>query len=139
MSLLTVNQLAMINLSPRAGRYGDCVVKALTFITGKIYGDIEETVMREQPRFRPDKKTGQGCNVLALLRSSRRFFGFNFASKTHFPIKMTLNEFVFNHKQGTYLMCIPGHAFVVRDGEVFDACETKWNARITWVYEATIA
>lgn len=128
----------MINLAPRAGRYGDCVVKALTFITGAPYSDIEEMVMREQPKFRPDKRTGQGCSIIALLKLSRRFFGYNFQSKTC-PSTLTLNEFVFNHKQGTYLMCIPGHAFAVRDGEVFDACNTKWNARVTWVYEATKA
>ncbi len=126
----------MINLAPRAGRYGDCVVKAITFITGANYGDVEERVMGEQPKFRPDLKSGQGCRIIALLKMERRLFGFNFLSKT-FRSTFTLNEFVFNHKKGTYLVCIPGHALVVKDGEIFDACQSKWNARVTWVYEAT--
>jgi hypothetical protein len=115
--MITVDQLTLLNLVPR-GKSGTCVLAAICFVTGTNYFDVEELIQREQPTFRPDLKAGRGVYANKLFGHSRHLFGHTFTKLTD-PV-LTLDDFLRRHPTGTYLVCRKRHAFVIKDGKVFD-------------------
>ncbi len=126
--MMTVNQLQMQNLAPR-GIKGTCVPTSLCFITGASYYDVEEILMREQPRnYRPDIKGNGGVNTFGLLGKGRTLFGHRFTLvRQHNRRAETIADFRYENPTGTFLVCIHGHAFVIKDGVGFDLIETYWK------------
>lgn len=115
--MITVDQLALLNLVPR-GKSGCCVLAALRFTTGADYFDIEELVQREQPHFRPDLKTSGGVFTDKLLGQQRCLFGHRFIKVVEG--RVPLNVFRGHFPTGTFLVRRKRHAFVIKDGKVFD-------------------
>ena len=79
---------------------------------------MEEVVQREQPTFRPEVKGKGGVNTDKLFGKSRRLFGYTFTSLDE-PI-MELSSFLRRHSTGTFIVRRKRHAFVVKDGKVYD-------------------
>lgn len=136
---MTINQLTMINLAPRDREGGDCFVRALAFILRKTahYTDIEELVMREQPDYDARKKTGGGVASYKFLKHERKLFGRVFRY-FHVPMgdrSMRVWQFIEQHSKGTFLICADAHAFVIENGEIFDACRPRLRSfiREAWV------
>ena len=115
--MITVDQLTLINLVPRS-HHGCCVLAAICFTTGTNYFDVEEVVQREQPRFRPEVKGQGGVQTDKLFGKSRRLFGHTF-TKLNEPV-MELRAFLRRHPTGTFVVRRKRHAFVVKDGKVYD-------------------
>jgi hypothetical protein len=139
-SVITVNQLTMINLAPRDREGGDCFIRAMAYILrGRAhYTEIEELVVREQPEYDPYRKTRTGIYSFQFLRYERRLFGKVFK---HFRValfdKVSIRNFVHNNQMGTFLVCAHQHAFVVENGQIFDARTTRWEefVREAWIVE----
>ena len=118
--MMTVNQLKMQNLAPRGIR-ATCVPTSICFVTGVCYQDVEYLLMKEQPNtYRPDIQGNRGVRTEKFLGRKRVVFGHKFECVISFPDTITLAGFLRRHTLGTYLVCKRGHAFVVKDGEVFD-------------------
>ena len=115
--MITVDQLTLINLVPRS-HHGCCVLAAICFTTGTNYFDVEEVVQREQPNFRPEVKGQGGVRTDKLFGSSRRLFGHPF-TKLNEPV-MSLDVILRRHPTGTFVVRRKRHAFVVKDGKVYD-------------------
>ena len=115
--MITVDQLTLINLVPRS-HHGCCVLAAICFTTGTNYFDVEEVVQREQPNFRPEVKGKGGVNTDKLFGSKRRLFGYTFI-RLNEPV-MELSSFLRRHTAGTFVVRRKRHAFVVKDGKVYD-------------------
>ena len=115
--MITVDQLTLINLVPRS-HHGCCVLAAICFTTGTNYFDVEEVVQREQPAFRPEVKGKGGVNTDKLLGKCRRLFGHTFTSLNE-PV-MELSSFLRRHPTGTFIVRRKRHAFVVKNGKVYD-------------------
>lgn len=116
--MMTLNQLKMHNVAPRGVR-GSCVPTSLCFVTGAPYQDIEYVLVQEQPKnYRPDVQSNGGVYTIKLLGNERKMFGHKFTKvSTEF---LRLYDFVRRYSKGTFLVTKKHHAFVVKDGEVFD-------------------
>jgi hypothetical protein len=147
--MLTINQLTMQRLTPRDRTAGDCFIKALTFcLQGKAtYDEVEEVVMREQSHYNPFRKSS-GVYGYRFLQEKRKFRGKTFTLTEPYFIndqtavasmlgKCDLSCFVRAYTVGTYLITTRNHAFVVKDGEVFDGNTINWGVGIGYVWEVT--
>ena len=136
--MITVNQLKMINIAPRGRITGDCVIRALAFIcqAKAAFDAIESFVMNEQPHFRPDRKDSGGVYTDKLLKDSRKLFGHTFSRVSLAYQGQSLQAFTKYYGVGTYLVCNNNHAFVVKDGEIFDANPIKWHQPVRGAWKA---
>lgn len=130
--MLTVNALTMINIRPR-DRQGDCVPIALTFITGAAYTDIEDIILDEQSGYKPHNRS-KGVYTTDFLKESRVLFGTKFTKLNE--KELSLGAFIQKYNKGTYLVCKHRHAFVVKDGQRFDACDSALNVPIIRAWHA---
>lgn len=133
---MNLNQLAMVNIAPRGIR-GTCVPTSLCFVTGSSYYDVEEVLTREQPRtYRPDIKGNRGVDSLKLLGQSRNLFGFKF-TKINFAgrIGHRLYSLRDSLTVGTYVVTVPHHMLVLKDGQIYDLSNTSLNAVILNVWK----
>ncbi len=132
--MITVDQLTLINLVPRS-HYGCCVLAAICFTTGTNYFDVEEVVQREQPSFRPEVKGKGGVNTDKLFGRVRRLFGHTFTHLNE-PV-MSLDDFLQRHPTGTFIVRRRRHAFVVRNGKVYDWLNNadRYDVLDAWVVE----
>lgn len=117
--MMTLAQLKISKVVPR-GKHGSCVPAAISFATGANFHDVEALINREQPSFRPDFKTGGGVRTDKLLGKSRRLFDHTFTEIDIGQRDCLLQKFCLNQPKGTFLVRREGHAYVVRDGKVFD-------------------
>jgi hypothetical protein len=132
--MMTLNQLAMLKVVPR-GRFGACVPTAVAFITGANYFDVEDFIRREQPDHRPDIKSGKGVYTDKLFGKLRVLFGHQFLKMPDVEVVGSLHIFVKYHNDGDYLVCNRNHAYVVRNGQVFDGRNDTFNYPIRDVWK----
>ena len=133
---MTINQLAMHNVAPR-GIAGSCVPTSIVFATGVSYYDVEEVLFHEQPRnWKPDLRGNSGVETHKLFGHTRKIFGHTFTKVTHWYSVYETSQRLLN---GTYLVRIHRHVFVIKDGQVFDLNETRWTEKVldVWKVEKT--
>lgn len=125
-------------IGPR-DRKGDCVARAITFITSGDYTEVEDMILREQSSYGPYSAT-KGVYTHRFLKSSRVIQGVRFTLMANMRGK-TVGLFRTLFNTGTYLVCKAGHAFVIRDGEVYDANETPDRVQLVeaWKAEKVVA
>ena len=127
---MTINRLQMINLAPRGIR-GTCVPTSLRFVTGADYIDIEEVLVREQPKnYRPDIKGNRGVDSWKLLGRQRTLFGHRFTKLMPTIPAVRLGQVPSRFGHATYLVTVPSHMLVVKDGQIFDLADTKLSAPV---------
>ena len=134
--MMTINQLKMHNIAPR-GIAATCVPTSICFATGVSYYDVEEVLVREQPKcYRPDHVTNSGVNTLKLFGASRKIWGHHFVNLF---INRDISVFSFTRKylHGTFLVTRRGHMFVVKDGEVFDLNTIQFSATVVEAWEVS--
>ena len=127
---MTVTQLLMHNLAPR-GITATCVPTTICFCTGASYYDVEEVLVREQPKnYRPDLRGNKGVHTDQLLRESRVLFGHKFTRASFSPRGFTVDGFIRTHPRGLFLLRIHKHVFAVKDGVVYDLCNTNMREQV---------
>jgi len=131
--MITIQQLQMHNVAPR-GVTGSCVPTALCFLTGAHYQDVEYVLTKEQPEtYRPDIKGNGGVLTHALLKKSRKLFGHLFTSVS--GTKITVGTLTKYYPTGTYLVTRPRHAFVLKDGVIYDGVPIKHKETVTGLWK----
>lgn len=130
---MNLNQLTMLNIAPR-GIAATCVPTSICFATGSCYHDVEEVLVREQPKnYRPDIKGNRGVDSEKLLGKSRTIFGHKF---TKMDAKIPyLGQLPSRLDSGTYLVTVPGHMLVVKNNQIFDLSRTAVNATVRGVWK----
>jgi hypothetical protein len=131
---MTVRALQMSKIGSRTAR-SDCVARAITFATSGDYGEIVDTIRREQSQFNPERERA-GVYTGRLLKTERRMSGHMF-KKILFAPHFLVGLFRREYSTGTFLVCTYRHAFVIKDGEVWDALDTSDREiiREAWVVE----
>jgi hypothetical protein len=132
--MMTLATRHMQTIGPR-DRKADCVLRALTFITGAEYTDLEDIAIREQ-QYKPYVRCG--IYTEKLLKEERKLFGVNF-QRVIFPITQPVHRvwsFVRDYPHGTFLVKINKHVFAVKDGVIYDACGENKNAIVEAVWYA---
>jgi hypothetical protein len=115
----------MHNLAPRGIR-GTCVPTSIRFVTGADYIDIEDVLVREQPgNYKPDIKGNLGVDSRKLLGESRVLFGFKFTKVCLSWPNMSIQKAAMIYSTGTYLVIVPKHMLVIKDGAVYDLADTN--------------
>lgn len=132
---MTIQALTIRNLRARNRSGGDCVVLALTFITGISYLDVEDYIKDNQSRYmRLEGLRAHGVNVNRLLKQETQIFGWKF---TCLPTKrQDLYTFMESNPNGTFLVTVPGHALVVKDGVRFCGNDTSVSRVLDGVWKA---
>lgn len=135
--MITLNARMMQLIGPR-DRKSDCVLRALTYITGRDYCDLEEMVKREQPMYGTSKQ--RGIFTDKLLRDKRTIGGYNFV-KVSLNRDLSVEAFRMLYPVGVFFVRVQGHAFVIRDGQQFDACDTNPRKMVldAWIAEKNVA
>lgn len=113
------------NVNPFKNNVGDCVVRAISAVTGKswhkVYGEL--VVL--------------GCNMADMPSSNRvwgeylRRIGFE---RRRLSVPMTVSEFCNYNKQGTYLLALRGHVVAVIDGNYYDTWDSG-NNEVLFVWQ----
>lgn len=140
--VMTINALRMLNLRARGRTGGDCVVLALTFITGASYLDVEDIIKQHHSRYMaPESKRAHGVYTERVLRDKFKLFGFTLKKIPLAPNSLSVDTFKRVFPDQTYLVCIHRHAFVVQNGEQFDAGDSsgKCLVRDAWIAEKDVA
>lgn len=127
---ITLNQFEMQNIGPRGRNIGDCVVRALTFICRPRgeYDDLEALVLREQSHYNPNAINTGGVVLSKFMRQERKLFGKMFTRVGY--INTLPQDFIRRFYAGTYLVANDNHAYVVKEGDIFDGNPTRWNKPI---------
>lgn len=128
----------MQTIGPR-DRKADCVLRALTFITGAEYTDLEDIAIREQ-QYKPYIRSG--IYTEKMLGEERKLFGTHFkAVIVSYPTPIRVWQLLKEYPTGTYLVKIRHHVFAVKDGTIYDACGESLNAIVlgAWHAEKVIA
>lgn len=133
---MTINALKMQNLRPRNRTGGDCVVLALTFLTGSSYSDVEDLIKEHHSRYMsPTGTRARGVFTEDVLRDRFDIFGYRLI-KVEQPITHRIYSFARANPTGTYLLRINHHALVIHNGQQFDACDSSINSPVLGVWKA---
>jgi hypothetical protein len=133
--LVTINQLKMINLAPRGIR-ATCVPTSLCFVTESCYQDVDHLIQTEQARYR----RGDGVVTTSFLGEEKNVFGYKFTKLTDItPGTRRLYSIQKELGQGTYVITIPRHMLVLKDGQFFDLCTTNPNSIVHHVWHVAKA
>jgi hypothetical protein len=121
---MTINQLRVQNLAPRGVR-GCCVPTSICFVTGVTYQDVDYVLKKQITNYRE----GYGVYTEKFLGEQKILFGYRFTKLDWCSVNVwRFRTHVGN--QGTYLVCIKRHMFVVKDGDFFDLCTTNDFAQV---------
>lgn len=137
--MMTLATRHMQTIGPR-DRKADCVLRALTFITGAAYDDLEDIAIREQ-QYKPYVKSG--IYTEKLLKEERTLFGTTF-KRILFPISQPIHRvwsLQRDYPKGTFLVKINKHVFAMKDGVIYDACGEQLNKIVegVWIAEKEVA
>ena len=102
----------------------DCVVRAIASSSGMAYDKAHALVaekfnrkFREGTYFFTSTMNRMAASGEKLNRKSVKSVDVTVKNKTGLT-KMTVNKFVENFNKGSYVVCVKGHAFTIKDGKV---------------------
>lgn len=108
------------NNNPAKVRVGDCVIRAISKVTGKSWEDVYLLLMVE------------GLNMHDLPTSNNVWGAllYKLGYDRHYiddttPNNYTLEQFAQEHKSGSYVVGTGTHAVAVVDGDIYDT----WDSR----------
>lgn len=106
------------NENPYGFREEDCVCRAISFASKRDYYDIQDKLTLTGDLLECDKLCV--CCYFHLL-------DYVFQFKRLKRAGMSVGDFAESHPNGTYLVRMPGHITVVKDGNVYDTwdCSDK--------------
>lgn len=135
---MTINALTMMNLRARGRTGGDCVALAITFATSTSYLDVEDFLKRVQSRYMSvDSTRARGIYVDRLFKHNPIIFGHKF-ERVNIPFGMiSLYEFIRDNPCDMFIVTVPHHALVVKNGQQFDAIDTKQSVRVHEAWKVT--
>jgi hypothetical protein len=132
---MNLRQLQMHNLAPRGIR-ATCVPTSLCFVTGESYQDIDHLIESSQARYH----RGKGVVTDTFLGDGKTIFGYKFSRiyKARYKNEAKrLVEIRHLYPTGTFIVNIPHHMMVLKDGEFYDLCTTNLQDYATdvWLVE----
>lgn len=113
------------NENPQSDRINDCVTRAISFASDMDYADVRKKLWLTAELYE--------CNRIC------RFCYENFITNTLQYKRVncdgfTVEEFADTHPYGTYLIRVPSHLTVIRDGILYDIwdcrdefCDIAWK------------
>lgn len=104
--------------------YGDCVIRALTKVTGKAWGDVFDDLV---PIARENQcmPNGKPCWEAYLKTNGFEYHGVTNAKGTKRP---TVDRFAKDHPNGTYVARVAHHLVAVVDGIYYDTWDSGHNS-----------
>jgi len=107
------------NANPQHNRVGDCVIRAISKLTGKAWKQVYLELML-QGYYMADMPSSNAVWG-AYLRDS----GYKRAViPAEYEGRYTVKDFCNEHKRGEYLLAISGHVVAVADGEYYDTWDS---------------
>lgn len=105
-------------------RYGDCVIRALTKVTGKEWDVIfdELVPIARELQCMPN---GQPCYVQYLTEKGFEYQGISNRKGTKRP---TVDSFAKTHKNGTYFVTVANHVVAIVDGIYYDTWDSGYKS-----------
>ena len=114
------------NQNPHNRITGDCVVRAISFATGIPYNEV----VMDQAKFQC--KTGfEGTYEVAKFMT--RAYGYEKCKQPRHEdgTKYTMKEFIGEHPKGTYVILLPNHCTVVKNGVNYDIWDcTQYDKKV---------
>ena len=105
----------------------------MTFATGASYWDVDNFLQALYPKYKPHNKTTSGIPAYELLGNVKVLFGHKFTKVVRVNNKtdwLSLYSFIHDNLVGTFFVCKPHHAFVVKDGDVYDLNDVDYSAPV---------
>ena len=113
--------------------YGDCVIRALTKVTGKEWLEAFEELL-PYARELQCMPNGKPCYEKYLLDNGFTYVGISNKKGTKRP---TVQSFAKEHKEGTYVLRVANHIVTVVDGYFYDTWDSGEKSLYGyWVKEA---
>ena len=101
----------------------DCVVRAFALATGVDYKRAHAAFERE------GRSAGRGCMAGKLVSEVAARLGIRVGEIIRRDGGPVI-DFVYSHPKNSYILNVPGHAFAVRDGVVYDLAAPKPRGKI---------
>lgn len=100
--------------------YGDCVIRALTKVTGKAWVDVfdELVPIARELQCMPN---GKPCFERYLTEKGFKYHGISNGKGTKRP---TVDSFAKTHKSGTYFVKVSNHVVAIVDGVYYDTWDS---------------
>jgi len=104
---------------------------------------VDNFLQAHYPRYKPQNKTSDGIPAFELLASNPALFGCRFTRVVRPNLLdrwISLYSFIRDNLSGTFFVCKPRHAFVVKDGDVYDLNEVDYSSPVdgAWRVEPII-
>ena len=112
--------------------YGDCVIRALTKVTGKAWADVFDDLVpiARELQCMPN---GKPCYEKYLTGNGFKYYGISNAKGTKRP---TVDSFAKEHKSGTYFVRVSNHVVAIVDGIYYDTWDSGYKSLYGyWVKE----
>lgn len=100
--------------------YGDCVIRALTKVTGKEWLEVFEELLPYAREFQC-MPNGKPCYGKYLEDTGFTYVGISNKKGTKRP---TVQRFALDHKEGTYFLRVANHVVAVVDGYFYDTWDS---------------
>ena len=120
------------NPNPCNAHVGDCVIRAISIITGekweKIYSDlsVQGLMMCDMPS--SNAVWGAYLNSIGYERD---------ALPNRYPDCFTVAEFCESNNKGDYILATGSHVIAVKDGDYFDIFDSGAEVPTYFFYKAT--
>ena len=100
--------------------YGDCVIRALTKVTGKTWIEVFKDLIPKAMELQcmPNSKP---CYEDYLLKNGFTYYGISNKKGTKRP---TVTSFTKDHKDGTYVLRVAHHIIASIDGKFYDTWDS---------------
>ena len=118
------------NQNPHNKITGDCVVRAISFALDIPYNDVVMEIAKFQC------KTGYQVNYHREGAFLKKVYGIEQCKqlKHYDNTKYTLKEFIEEKPKGVYLVLLPHHMTVIKNGVNYDIWDCTKSTRKTGVY-----
>lgn len=100
--------------------YGDCVIRALTKVTGKGWLEVFEELI-PYARELQCMPNGKSCYEKYLSENGFKYTGISNKKGTKRP---TVQSFTKDHKEGVYFVTVANHVVAVSEGYFYDTWDS---------------
>lgn len=107
-------------------QYGDCVIRALTKVTGKEWTEVFDELV---PIAREMKCMPNGKQVYEAYLKANGFEYFGISNKKGMK-RPTVESFAKEHTTGSYFLRVANHCVAVADGKYYDT----WDSGMKSLY-----